>query len=88
VVSLSAPWDYGGVDALAAAKHIDVPTLIMVGEQDEPDFVDSAHKLARAIPNGEGRYIGIVSIGHGTDLLGESVHGRSVMELLADYLTP
>ena len=87
LVSLSAPWAYGGVDALVAAKRLDIPALIIVGEQDEPDFVDSAHRLVRAIPDGAGEYVGIVSSGHGTDLLGEEVRGRFLMDVLADYLT-
>jgi pimeloyl-ACP methyl ester carboxylesterase len=87
VASLSAPSYYGGVDALAAAKRLDVPVLLVVGDQDDATFVESAHKLAKVLPKDTTEYVGVVSGGHGTELLGESVGGKPLIDKLAAFLT-
>lgn len=41
-----------GDDRLDALRAVDVPTLVIVGEQDAP-FVPQSHRMAEAMPNAE-----------------------------------
>ena len=42
----------GGEDRLDALRAVDVPTLVIVGEQDAP-FLPQSHRMAEAMPNAE-----------------------------------
>ena len=72
VASLSGPANYLGIDALAAVRHLTIPVLFMVAQQDYAFSADastlydacaSPHKYLQVYPGND----------HGTELLGFSV---------------
>jgi pimeloyl-ACP methyl ester carboxylesterase len=46
----------------AALERLDVPTLVVVGDRDKPDYVDGAEVLARTLPRA--RHVVIEGAGH------------------------
>ena len=49
-----------GRAVVAAAAHIEVPTLVVVGDLDLPEFVETASWLAATIPGASGRPVAVV----------------------------
>jgi pimeloyl-ACP methyl ester carboxylesterase len=45
---------------VAAAAHIATPTLVVVGDLDLPEFVETARWLAATIPGAGGRAVAVV----------------------------
>jgi pimeloyl-ACP methyl ester carboxylesterase len=68
VVSLSAPAQFGGMDALAAAPAISAPTLLVVAADDAP-FADDAHRLYDAVGATDKRLEVVAGSSHGTSLV-------------------
>ncbi len=69
VASLSAPADYFGTDALAAAKTLTVPAFFLAAKSDG-DFAADARAMHAAATRSPGRKLSIVAgSGHGIELL-------------------
>lgn len=67
VVTLSAPLEFAGIDAIAAASLIEEPALFIAAAEDEP-YVDAARTLADV---SAGRFVEYEGTAHGTDLIVE-----------------
>jgi pimeloyl-ACP methyl ester carboxylesterase len=86
VVAISPPAAIGGLDAAPAARRLDEPSLFVVGERDDPRYVDGARRLAAEAP-GPKRLEVIPGTGaHGTDLLLDRRAGPRVERLLLNFL--
>jgi pimeloyl-ACP methyl ester carboxylesterase len=68
VVSLSAPAQFGGMDALAAAPTVTVPTLLAVAADDAP-FADDARALYESIGSPDKQLEVVPGMSHGTALV-------------------
>ena len=80
VVSLSAPGEFLGLDAVDAAPGIDEPALIVVAEDDNP-YAEVAPDLAEA---SGGTIVVFDGSAHGTGLFGD--HGDELSQLLLDFV--
>lgn len=86
VFELSAPAEYGGMDALAAVRALAVPTWFGVGENDT-EFLGSARSLYGA-SGAATKHLEVVPTGaHGTELLGAAVD-RMMSDFLHRYAPP
>lgn len=72
-------------DANAGLPHISVPTLVIVGEEDQVTPVDKAETLSRAIP--DARLVVLPSCGHLSNLEDSDAFSSSVRQFL-DSLPP
>jgi len=72
-------------DASAGLAHISVPTLVLVGEEDQVTPLDKAEKLSRSIP--DARLIVLPSCGHLSNLEDSDAFNNSVRQFL-DSLPP
>jgi pimeloyl-ACP methyl ester carboxylesterase len=71
VIDLSAPEQFGGLDGLAAVRHISSPALFIAARRDQP-YVSATRKLfAAALPRTK-RLVIIRGSSHGVQLLGGS----------------
>ncbi len=68
--------------ALARLGEIGAPTLVLVGEHDVPDFVESAERLARDIPGA--KKIVLPGTAHLPSLEQPEAFNRLVLEFLAE----
>jgi pimeloyl-ACP methyl ester carboxylesterase len=72
-------------DANAGLPHISVPTLVIVGEDDQVTPIDKAEALSRAIP--DARLVVLPSCGHLSNLEDPQAFNSSVRQFL-DSLPP
>lgn len=88
VVSLSAPEQYGPMDALTAAKSLAVPVLYMAGDQDGT-FATAARELSAASTKApEDRLVSVKgSTAHGVALLAAPDNWETVLAFLKKYCT-
>jgi pimeloyl-ACP methyl ester carboxylesterase len=84
VVSISAPTEFGGVDALEAVASLEGPVLF-IAAADDPQYSDEAQALYRATRT-QAKEIDIFHDGgHGTDML-SSAFGPDVTKLILGFL--
>jgi pimeloyl-ACP methyl ester carboxylesterase len=83
VAALSAPRQFGDLDALPAVRRLDVPALFLVGG-DDTEFAADAKELYRATPSRDKELIVIDGAAHGTDLLEDPKAERALLDFLAD----
>lgn len=69
-------------DATASLAHISVPTLIIVGEEDQVTPVEKAESMSRAIP--DSRLVLLPACGHLSNLESADGFNRSVRQFLDD----
>ncbi len=68
VAALSAPRQYGGLDALPSVRRLEIPALFLVGRQDT-SFARDARRLHRATTSHDKALVVTSGSEHGTDLL-------------------
>lgn len=78
VIPISAPTSYGRMDALSAARRLQMPVLYLVGEGDE-GFVDHARLLYEATASADKKLEILDSSQHGV-LLAPEPPARSLIE--------
>jgi len=87
VISLSAPATTSGVDALAAARELDVPALFMAAEND-PVAAQAAEEMHDAAPKQHARLEIYPGVSHGTALLNREVEPKAqeIRALVAQFI--
>ncbi|MGH2784392.1 MAG: alpha/beta hydrolase [Actinomycetota bacterium] len=86
VVSISAPASIERLDATAAVKTLDEPSLFLVGADDDQRYTDAARSFAAAAPQPKRLQIIDGTGAHGTDLLTEEATRQRVTDLILDFL--
>jgi pimeloyl-ACP methyl ester carboxylesterase len=79
VVSLSAPIDFRGLDAEAAAAHLKVPALFLAGAQNQP-YANYARSLYRATAAHDKRLVILQTAVHGIGLISEDPKVLAMVE--------
>ena len=80
IATLSAPGEFGGLDAVAAAPALTEPSLIIVAEEDEP-YASTAPSLVGA----GGELVLYPGSAHGTNLFNE--HSAALTDQLLRFLS-
>jgi pimeloyl-ACP methyl ester carboxylesterase len=81
VAALSAPREFGGLDALPSVRRLEIPALFLVGEQDT-SFARDARRLYRATTSRNKALIVTSGFEHGTDLLQDPEAERALLDFL------
>jgi pimeloyl-ACP methyl ester carboxylesterase len=82
VAALSAPREFGGLDALPSARRLEIPALLLVGRQDA-SFARDARRLYRAMTSRDKALVVTAGFEHGTDLLQDPEAERALLDFLA-----
>lgn len=82
VAALSAPRQFGDLDALPAVRDLEAPTLYLVGRQDQA-FATDARLLHRATRTRDKALLVLPGAAHGTDLLDNPRAERALLAFLA-----
>lgn len=82
VAALSAPREFGGLDALPAVRRLEIPALFLVGRQDA-SFARDARRLHEATTSSNKALVVTSGAEHGTDLLQDADAERALLEFLA-----
>jgi pimeloyl-ACP methyl ester carboxylesterase len=82
VAALSAPREFGGLDALPAVRGLELPALFLVGGQDA-SFARDARRLHEATGSSDKALVVTNGAEHGTDLLQDSGAERALLDFLA-----
>jgi pimeloyl-ACP methyl ester carboxylesterase len=83
VVAVSPGVTFRGLDAEAAARRLDVPTLFVVA-QDDADFPEAARTLYEATATHDKRLLVVAGSGHGSGVLAESSEARAAVDGFVD----
>ena len=86
VVAISAPTAIDRLDAGAAVRSLDEPSMFVVGAGDDPRYVDAARNLSAAAPQPKRLQVLDGSSAHGTHLLTEEATRQRVGDLILDFL--
>ncbi|MGH2794552.1 MAG: alpha/beta hydrolase [Actinomycetota bacterium] len=86
VVAISGPAAIDRLDAAAAARTLDEPSLFVVAADDEARYVVAARSLAAAAPQPKRLQVLDGTGAHGTDLLTEEATRQRVTDLILDFL--
>jgi pimeloyl-ACP methyl ester carboxylesterase len=78
VVPVSPGVTYRGLDAEAAARRLEVPTLFVVAREDA-DFPQAARLLYEATATRDKRLLAVPGFGHGSDVLAQSGEAREAV---------
>ena len=81
VAALSAPRQFGGLDALPSVRRLEMPALFLVGEQDT-SFARDARQLYRATRSSDKDLVVTTGFEHGTDLLQDPEAERALLDFL------
>jgi len=81
-ITLSAPDQFAGVDAVASAQFVKSPLLLIAADEDA-SAADDALAIAAAAP-GDAEVAVLSGAQHGTNLFAE--HGEEITELILDFL--
>ena len=81
-ITLSAPDDFEGVNAISTASRVNNPILLIAAEEDGTAAVDAAAIAAEAAGNAE--LVVLSGAQHGTNLFAE--HGEEITMLILDFL--
>jgi pimeloyl-ACP methyl ester carboxylesterase len=82
VAALSAPREFGGLDALPAVRRLEIRALFLVGRQDA-SFARDARRLHEATTSSDKALVVTSGAEHGTDLLQDADAERALLEFLA-----
>jgi pimeloyl-ACP methyl ester carboxylesterase len=82
VAALSAPRQYGGLDALPSVRRLGVPALFLAGRRDT-EFARDARLLYRAMKSRDKALVVTTGSEHGTDLLQDPKAERALLDFLA-----
>ena len=81
VAALSAPREFGGLDALPAVRRLEIPVLFLAGRQDG-EFARDARRLYRAANSQTRALVMVAGSEHGTDLLEDPEARRALLAFL------
>jgi esterase/lipase len=87
VVTISAPVEVGGLRADEAVRKLDEPSLYIVAEKDQMQYVEAARALAAAAPEPKRLEVIRGAPAHGTDLLIDEKAGERVQTIIVEFLT-
>jgi pimeloyl-ACP methyl ester carboxylesterase len=79
VVSLSGPANFGGADALASARRLQVPVLYLAGDDDD-GFTDDAQALYQATATSNKALQLVPGTEHGVQLVSHPGEARTLVE--------
>jgi pimeloyl-ACP methyl ester carboxylesterase len=82
VAALSAPREFGGLDALPSVRGLGTPALFLVGRQDT-EFARDARLLYRATSSPDKALVVTTGSEHGTDLLQDPQAERALLDFLS-----
>jgi pimeloyl-ACP methyl ester carboxylesterase len=82
VAALSAPREFGGLDALPSVRGLGTPALFLVGRQDT-EFARDARLLYRATSSPDKALVVTTGSEHGTDLLQNPQAERALLDFLS-----
>jgi pimeloyl-ACP methyl ester carboxylesterase len=82
VAALSAPRQFGGLDALPSVRRLEIPTLFLVGRQDA-SFARDGRQLHRATTSRDKTLVVTSGSEHGTDLLEDPEAESALLDFLA-----
>jgi dienelactone hydrolase len=85
VLSLSSPSGFGRLNAVEAARRLQVPILFAAAEEDQP-FADDARELYAAAGSAERRLEILAGSAHGVDMLADTALRSLFDSFLADHL--
>jgi alpha-beta hydrolase superfamily lysophospholipase len=83
VVPVSPGLSYRGLDAEAAARRLNVPTLFVVAQEDA-DFPEAARRLHDATATQDKRLLVVAGYGHGSAVLADSAEARAAVDRFID----
>jgi alpha-beta hydrolase superfamily lysophospholipase len=83
VVPVSPGVTFRGLDAEAAARRLNVPTLFVVAQEDA-GFPDAARTLYEATATPDKRLLVVAGFGHGSDVLALSDEARAAVDRFID----
>jgi pimeloyl-ACP methyl ester carboxylesterase len=81
VAALSAPREFGGLDALPSVRRLKIPALFLAGRQDVR-FARDARRLYRAMSSRNKTLVATTGFEHGTDLLQDPEAERALLDFL------
>lgn len=81
VAAVSAPREFGGLDALPAVRELAIPTLFLAGRRDG-EFARDARRLYRETKSRDKALVLTAGFEHGTDLLGDPEARRALLAFL------
>jgi pimeloyl-ACP methyl ester carboxylesterase len=84
VAALSAPREFGDLDALPSVRRLKIPALFLAGRQDVR-FARDARQLYRATKSRDKSLIVTAGFEHGTDLLQDPQAERALLDFLAAF---
>lgn len=79
VISLSGPANYGGIDAVAAARRLQVPVLYLAAENDD-GFTGDARALFQATAESDKALELVPGTEHGVQLVSHPGRARTLVE--------
>jgi pimeloyl-ACP methyl ester carboxylesterase len=82
VAALSAPRQFGGLDALPSVRRLEIPALFLVGRQDA-SFARDGRQLHRATTSRDKALVVTSGSEHGTDLLEDPEAESALLDFLA-----
>jgi pimeloyl-ACP methyl ester carboxylesterase len=81
VAALSAPREFGGLDALPSVRRLKIRALFLAGRQDVR-FARDARRLYRAMSSRNKTLVATTGFEHGTDLLQDPEAERALLDFL------
>ncbi len=79
VISLSGPANFGGIDAVAASRRLQVPVLYVAGDDDD-GFTEDARKLYQATAETDKALELVPGPEHGVQLVSHAGRARTLVE--------
>jgi len=86
VVAISAPASIDRLDAAAAVRQLDEPSLFVVAADDDEEYTEAARSFAANAPQQKRLQIVDGTGAHGTDLLTQEATRDRVTDLILDFL--